>query len=126
RALAGFAGPAQPVILPSNFHQTWADGIVVILGGTPTSALSVLPGTIEALLLIFFAWGICLFAPNSVEIMGRYRPVLDSTNFLRQGLKPKLPGVRIAGRLLAAPGVGWGLILALLLGLTLLRVLSNA
>src|SRR5207253_2895814 len=55
RALAGFAGPAQPVILPSNFHQTWADGIVVILGGTPTSALSVLPGTIEALLLIFFA-----------------------------------------------------------------------
>jgi hypothetical protein len=58
--------------------------------------------------------------------MGRYRPILDSTNFLRQGLIPKLAGVRVRGGLLAAPGVGWGLMLAFLLALTLLRVLSNA
>lgn len=125
-ALFGFGGAAQPIILPSSFHQTWTDGLAVLLGGSPRDTLSVFPGAVEALLLIFFAWGICLFAPNSVEIMGRYRPVLDSTNFLHQGLKPKLSGVRFAGQLLASPGFGWTLTLAILLGLTLLRVLSNA
>lgn len=125
-ALSGFGGSAQPVVLPSNFHQTWLDGLTMLMGGSLGGPLSALPGTIEAILLILLAWGICLFAPNSVEIMGGYRPVLDSTNFLRQGPKPKLPGVRFAGHLLAAPGARWGLILVLLLSLTLLRVLSNA
>jgi alginate O-acetyltransferase complex protein AlgI len=124
--LVGFAGPAQQIILPSNFHGAWSNGFTMLLGRQPAASLTVLPGVIEALLLIFFAWGICLFAPNSVQIMGRYRPILDSTNFLRQGLIPKLAGVRVRGGLLAAPGVGWGLMLAFLLALTLLRVLSNA
>lgn len=124
--LVGYADAAQPIILSSNFHATWSDGFSLLLGGGPADAMAVLPGVIEALLLIFLAWGICLFAPNSVQIMGRYRPILDSTNFLRLGLIPKLPGVKVGGKLLAAPGIGWGLALAMLLTLTLLRVLSNA
>lgn len=125
-ALVGFGGAAQPIFLPSTFHQAWSDGFATLLGWSPRGPLAIWPGTVEALVLIFIAWGICLFAPNSIEIMGRYRPVLDSTNFLHRGLKPKLPGVQLAGRSLAVPGLGWTLILALLLGLTLLRVLSNA
>lgn len=124
--LVGYADAAQQIILPSNFHETWSNGFTLLLGGHPAASLGALPGIIEACLLIFIAWGICLFAPNSVQIMGRYRPVLDSTNFLRQGLIPKLAGVRVRARLLAAPSAGWCLTLGLLLALTLLRVLSNA
>ncbi|NUT88925.1 MBOAT family protein [Pseudomonas corrugata] len=125
-AMFGFAGASEPIVLPSTFHQTWLDGFATLSGWGPLDSQAIWPGIAEAVVLILVAWAICLFAPNSIEIMGRYRPVLDSTNFLHRGLKPKLPGVKLAGRSLAAPGLGWTLILALLLGLTLLRVLSNA
>lgn len=125
-ALCGFGGSAQLIILPSSFHPTWLDGIAVLLGMSPPDSLSVLPGAIEALGLIFLAWGICLFAPNSMQLLGRYRPMLDSTNLLRQGAIPKLPGVRIGGVPLVTPSIGWLLILSCLFALTLLRVLSNA
>ena len=83
-------------------------------------------GTVEALLFIALAWGISACAPNSIQLLGRYRPVQDSTNLLHAGLIPRLPGVQWFGRQVVVPGPFWTLALGAVFALCLLRILSNA
>ncbi|WP_236200508.1 MBOAT family O-acyltransferase [Pseudomonas pseudonitroreducens] len=129
RMLEGMAGaseaaalPMLPSLLPAP--MTLAVGMLAgMWGGEWVTAWI---GTVEALLFIALAWGISACAPNSIQLLGRYRPVQDSTNLLHAGLIPRLPGVQWFGRQVVVPGPFWTLALGAVFALCLLRILSNA
>jgi len=125
KGLFGLNIATKPIELPPLFDQSLV-AIPEILWGlqTPINLLNYISAN-AVVVMIIFAWGLCLFTPNSVQLLGRYRPVFDSTNLLRKGHTPKLSGINVFGWQMAAPGLPWVLIMGALFALSLLRIMFH-
>lgn len=125
-SMAGFNGVGKPQDLPSLLPVPLMLLIELVAGVSAGEWIAGWGSTVEALVFILLAWVISACAPNSIQLLGRYRPVQDSTNLLHAGRVPKLPGVQWRGRQVAAPGGFWTLGMAFVFALCVLRILSNA
>lgn len=125
KGLFGFNIANPPLKLPPLFDLSLAVVPEVLWGWqAPVAILSYLSEN-AVVVMIVFAWGLCLFAPNSVQLLGRYRPVFDSTNLLRKGQEPKLSGVNAWGWKVGAPGFSWAVVMGGLFALSLLRIMFH-
>lgn len=124
--MAGFNGLGKPQVLPSILPVPLMMLIDLLTGISAREWSAGWGSTFEAMTLILLAWVISACAPNSIQLLGRYRPVQDSTNLLHAGQVPKLPGVEWRGQQVAAPGGFWTLSMAFVFTLCVLRILSNA
>lgn len=103
----------QPEILTGIFRvlPMWAEDI--------NAASS---GSVQMFVTIAATWAIALTAPNSAQLMWRYRPFQDSTRLLRRTAPPSRGALT---QRLATPGVAWLAIVLCVLTLCFLQMLTG-
>ena len=121
RMLAGMSG--------LNGTHEWAGNIPLVPLGSTVLALAWPFGwtsheqaTVQMVLVVTTGWLIAMFAPNSMQLLSRYRPALDTTRLLRRERRI-LPGWVLG--LVSATWL-WTLLISTLFALSVLCIAANA
>lgn len=122
KGLFGF-GNGQSMEIPSILSKNLVDALSQ---WDMLNFLGSLHGNWSIAMAIAFvagAWSITLLAPNSIQLLRRYRPVTDPTNLFRKGAAADIHDYKSGS---VKPDARYTIFIGGLLALCLLKILSNA
>ncbi|WP_172982590.1 MBOAT family protein [Phyllobacterium sp. SYP-B3895] len=124
-AMAGFSAAPRAIELPSPVSPTILEATSMFLPQLQFEA-GYRTDVVVAVATIAICWSICLFTPNSTQLLANFRPVNDSTNLLRKRQFRRTGPVLFRGRAFAAPRISWIACMGLIFGLSLIKILLDA